>query len=331
MRIVTVVAALAVTLMASEVFAVQSRCLVGKSKCVAKKVGSLLKCEQHAETPWKDTDPNAGDCVHKAQEKFDGGSDPAKGCFEKLENRVPNDCLTFDDTAATEAVVDACLAHLVDAIDPPPLEQTRCGVGKKKCVAKTLSGLLKCFQKAQTPGGPTDPNSAGCVDKATSKFDGGSDPSMGCVAKLESKIGNDCLPPVGNTGGLSRLVDSCTTALLTRLEATLPAGCEAVVGGFCWVLGAPGASCDAACAGIGKVCSTATASYAGGGGTDAKCENVLIALGAPGTFGYDDPCSDYPGQFGCFRDSSTGAQGRCKSSTTCSDTLAGFERVCACE
>src|SRR5262249_40865804 len=31
----------------------QSKCLVSKNKCMAKKVGSLLKCQQKAETPFK--------------------------------------------------------------------------------------------------------------------------------------------------------------------------------------------------------------------------------------------------------------------------------------
>ena len=67
----------------------QSRCLVSKNKCVAKKVGSLLKCEENAETPGNPTDPNADGCVDKVKAKFDGGADPTKGCFEKLENKMP--------------------------------------------------------------------------------------------------------------------------------------------------------------------------------------------------------------------------------------------------
>src|SRR5262245_48017600 len=74
----------------------QSKCLVSKNKCMAKKAGSLLKCQQKAETPLKPTDPNFGGCVDKARDKFDGGLDPSKGCFEKLENKPGQDCITFN-------------------------------------------------------------------------------------------------------------------------------------------------------------------------------------------------------------------------------------------
>src|SRR5215813_3195034 len=194
--------------------AVQSKCLVAKNKCVAKKVGALLKCEQKAETPDKPTDPNADGCVDKAEAKFDGGDQPEKGCFEKLESKDPNDCVTFDDTVSAEALVRQCVASLVQGIDPPPIDQTKCGVGKKKCVAKKLSGLLKCRQKAETPGKPEDPNTGGCVDKVTEKFDGGTEPEKGCIGKLEAKKGNDCLPPLDNTGALEQLVDDCVAALV---------------------------------------------------------------------------------------------------------------------
>src|SRR5262249_46559473 len=153
--------------------------------------GSLLKCEQKAETPGKPADPNAADCVTKARAKFDGGADPTKGCFEKLESKTPNDCVTFDDTQPAELAVDTCVAQLVGAIDPLPIDQTKCGVSKKKCVSKKLKSLLKCYQKAQTPGKPTDPNTDGCIDKAKAKFDGGADPAKGCFVKLEAKAGND--------------------------------------------------------------------------------------------------------------------------------------------
>jgi hypothetical protein len=196
---------------------VQSKCLVGKNKCVTSNASALLKCEQLAETPGKTADPNAGGCVDKAQEKFDGGATPAKGCFEKLEGKVPKDCVTFDDTAAAAAAVDACVASIVAAIDPPPLTQSKCNVGKKKCATKKLASVLKCYQKAQTPGKSTDPDALGCITKAQEKFDGGVDPSKGCIAKLEAKVGNDCVAPLGNTAAIEAVVDQCVTDLVTLL------------------------------------------------------------------------------------------------------------------
>ena len=68
-----------------------SRCLAGKNQCVSKTAGALLKCEQRAETPGRPADPNAGGCVDTAKAKFDSGSDPTMGCFEKLES-MESDC-----------------------------------------------------------------------------------------------------------------------------------------------------------------------------------------------------------------------------------------------
>jgi hypothetical protein len=213
-----VLAAFAIAVAGTPAEAAQSKCLVAKNKCVSEKIGSLLKCEQKAETPGKPTDPKADECVDKAETKFDGGAAPEKGCFETLESKTPNDCITFDDTSSAETVVDQCVASLVAGIDPPPLDQTKCGAGKKKCVAKKLGGVLKCYQKAETLGKPTDPNTDGCIDKVEIKFDGGTEPEKGCIAKLESKSGNDCLPPTGNTAELDQLVDDCVANVIAALE-----------------------------------------------------------------------------------------------------------------
>src|SRR5262245_51681924 len=78
----------------------QGKCLAAKTKCASNKAQALLKCEERREKPGGPTDPNAGGCVDKARAKFDGGQTPEKGCFEKLENKATNDCITFDDTAS---------------------------------------------------------------------------------------------------------------------------------------------------------------------------------------------------------------------------------------
>jgi hypothetical protein len=228
----SIVAALLIALMLGHggtASAQQSKCLAGKTKCMAKKASGLLKCEQLAETPGKPADPNAGGCVTKVVGKFDGGATPAKGCFEKLENKTPNDCLTSDDTAAAEAAVDSCVAQFVAAIDPPPITQTKCGAGKKKCVSKYLGALLKCRRVAQTPGKPTDPNAGGCIDKAVTKYTGGANPAKGCFAKLEAKNPNDC-QATNDSATLQGLVEGCVGDLValeantTPTTTTIPSG-----------------------------------------------------------------------------------------------------------
>jgi len=212
MTIRSIVTALGVALLLMQSGSVsaqpQTKCLAGKTKCMSKKGTGLIKCEQLAETPGKPADPNAGGCVNKVVDKFDGGVDPTKGCFEKLENKNPNDCLTFDDTGSAESAVDSCVQTLVQAIDPPPISQTKCGAGKKKCVSKYFKARMKCYQLAQTPGKSTDPNANMCLDKAVAKYTGGIDPTKRCFEKLENKIPNDC-QIFDDTATLQGLVEDC--------------------------------------------------------------------------------------------------------------------------
>ena len=233
----------------------QAKCLAGKTKCMSKKAGGLLKCEQLAETPGKPMDPNAGGCVTKVDGQFDGGADPTKGCFEKLENKKGTDCITFGDTPTAETAVDSCVSAFVAAIDPPPITQTKCGAGKKKCVSKLLGGLLKCTEVAQTPGKLADQSA--CTDKATAKYTGGADATKGCFAKLEAKNGNDCQAPLNNSTDLKDLAENCVENLVavvtatTTTTTTLPGGLKgalsATPGRFNYnlTLGLPGA--NAAC------------------------------------------------------------------------------------
>ena len=200
----------------------QAKCLASKTKCVATYAKLLLKCEQKAETPGKPTDPNTDGCVDKADGKFDGGAFPVKGCFEKLEAKTPNDCITTDDTASAATLVQACVGNLMAEIDQQPSDQSKCGVGKQKCVGKKVDGLFKCHQKAQVPGNPTDPNTAACIDKVKAKFDGGTVAEKGCIVKLEAKAGNDCLPPTGNQAALEAIVDACVDGLVAALGTPPP-------------------------------------------------------------------------------------------------------------
>jgi hypothetical protein len=200
--------------------ALQSKCIVRKNKCMAKTVASMLKCYEKAETPGKNPDPNANACLGKADEKFTGGSDPAGGCFAKLESKPSNDCVTYDDALGAEGAIFNCVNQLVFAIDPNQ-SQSLCGVGKDKCVGKKLARILKCQQKAETPGKPTEPNAKGCVDKAVSKYDGGLDPSKGCFVTLENESGSDCQVqglPLNNQAQLEAIVDgSCVGAFVAVL------------------------------------------------------------------------------------------------------------------
>ena len=113
----------------------------GQDEVHVEEGAGLLKCEANAETPGKPTDPNAGGCVTKVvgQVRRRRRARP-RAASRSSRTRSRNDCITFDDTAAAEAAVDSCVARFVAAIDPPPITQTKCGAGKKKCVSKYLGG-----------------------------------------------------------------------------------------------------------------------------------------------------------------------------------------------
>jgi hypothetical protein len=96
-------------------------CSAAKKKCVAKKAAALLKCHTKNEKPPAGLTPvNFALCLQKAKDKFDGGLNPAKGCFAKLEAKFPpgpGGCLTINDTAALEAKVDAFVDDVVCELD----------------------------------------------------------------------------------------------------------------------------------------------------------------------------------------------------------------------
>jgi hypothetical protein len=291
-------------------FAAQGKCVVGKTKCAAKEAAALLKCEQKAETPGKPTDPNAGGCVDKAQAIFDGGSVPADGCFEKLEAKIPNDCVAIDNTVGAGNVVEACIASLVAAIDPPPLDQNKCGVGKKKCVGKLLKALLKCEAKAQTPGKPTDPNAADCITKAKAKFNG-LFPADGCFQKLEAKDGNDCLSPLANSAALEALAEACANNLVAATET--PPVCVPGATSSCYT-GSPGT------AGVGLCVSGLQTCESDGLGFGACIGEVLPSAEVCGD-AIDEDCDgstagadlDGDGWTTCQNDCCDTASGACTS------------------
>ena len=101
------------------------------------------------------------------------------------------------------------------------------------------------------------------------------------------------------------------------------------VDGVCWYLAPVGQSCDDACAGGTRGgYNAATLTYAGSDGTNANCESVLDALGAPGTavtdlaFNKGVGCFAYPVNSLRYRD--TGA------ATTGAATYSVYSRACAC-
>jgi hypothetical protein len=93
-----------------------TKCAAGKNKCVNKKTACKLGCHSKAHGKGVAVDPS---CLGKCEDKFDGGADPTKGCFAKLETKYTGSCPTTGDTAALEATVDAFVDDAVCQLNGP--------------------------------------------------------------------------------------------------------------------------------------------------------------------------------------------------------------------
>src|SRR6185369_15924425 len=78
------------------------------------KATALIKCHFKAEQ----TGHLSQNCLDNAHDNFDGGSNPSSGCFEQLETQYGNSCLTMNDTAALETMVDQFVDDIVCCLDP---------------------------------------------------------------------------------------------------------------------------------------------------------------------------------------------------------------------
>src|SRR5262249_53567361 len=154
-------------------------------------------------------------CVAKVKGKFDGGADPAKGCFAKLESKTGSDCITTGDTTAAETAVDDRGTAIGAAIEPTN-GQAKGDGGTEKLVGDYLGAIRKWQSTAQTPGKATD--TSACVAKAKGKYDGGDVPSKGCFAKLEAKTPNDC-SVTNNSDDVRGLADTCAANFATLLTS----------------------------------------------------------------------------------------------------------------
>jgi hypothetical protein len=199
-----------------------AKCTAAKMKCVTTKATALLGCHNKAEGKGVAVDPL---CVTKAEDKFDGGATPSKGCVQKTETKPP--CATTGDVGSLESLVDDFVDDVVTDLDPgyPTPVLNKCSAGKKKCVANKVKALLGCYGKNTTKPDPAKFEE--CVAKAKAKFDGGADPAKGCFAKLEAKPpkppSNPACLTTDDTAALETKVDDFVTSVDAALnQATNP-------------------------------------------------------------------------------------------------------------
>jgi cysteine-rich repeat protein len=103
------------------------------------------------------------------------------------------------------------------------------------------------------------------------------------------------------------------------------------VGGYSWYLGLAGQSCNTTCAAKGLTYNTATLSYAGSGGSQAQCGNVVTAFGRT-LWNATWSCAQ---GWGCMNDSTQSQSQWCQSPATDatspdSGSYSGICRYCAC-
>ena len=141
------------------------------------------------------------------------------------------------------------------------------------------------------------------------------------------KVSNDPIPVACVASCLSTTTSTSSTSTSSTTSTTSP--CSALVGGFCWYLGASAEDCNTACGNQGRVYDSATASYAGTGGSNENCQAVLNALLDPdpgflgaGSCGAGIGCSVH----------GTGIGGRCTDiPTNATDSGVNIRRACACQ
>jgi hypothetical protein len=164
--------------------------------------------------------------------------------------------------------------------------------------------------------------------------------TAGC-ARLEIGSGADSISIAFTTGGVSNngpklfkvvkaflgaFCDPFITTSTSTTTTTLPCSSGTAVGGACWFLSAPGASCTATCTAEGLTYDEATRTYAGSDGTDAGCGAVSAAVHGV-AFDASTPVGTGSG---CFvRFDLSGAVRNTSPTTTAGAITLGL-RYCAC-
>lgn len=122
---------------------------------------------------------------------------------------------------------------------------------------------------------------------------------------------------------------TCTNGVLsgtfTHSSCSAPSCGGVSVGGYCWYFGATDESCTTVCASRGGY-NAATLSYAGSGGSNNNCRDVLDGLGI-GTIGSSPSTNAFA--TGCGTSNSL-VRHRGTTATTESANGAAVRRACAC-
>jgi hypothetical protein len=225
-------------------------------------------------------------------------------------------------------------------------EATAVSKGGPADYTKCVSKFAEKWSKAETTSGGMCPDNVAIISEVETLIAGHASTAAAVVAgtNVTSSCGDGAINVAGeHCDGAALGGNTCETfGLYGALSCT--AGCEFDLGactacpgssfpyeGTCWVLGALGASCDAACGTVGLAYDDATTTVAGSSGTNEDCTALLYALDATG--GELEHVGDCAGlAFGCTVYEEFGFRARCLTpATTSTGGDIRYKRVCACE
>jgi len=147
-----------------------NKCLSAKNKCVSKKLVGLLRCREKCQKRPGRCGQVQTDCEAKVMKKFDGGAEPTKGCFAKVESKEnpakPDTiCTTVNDTVAMEARVDGFVNGTIAILEGGAAAECGNGVvdAGEDCDLGTLAGGTCDSATASAQPYGTLSCGAGCV------------------------------------------------------------------------------------------------------------------------------------------------------------------------
>lgn len=123
----------------------KNKCLAVKTNCVKRTLSGLLHCRASCQRNPKNCGVAQSDCEAKVMAKFDGGEEPAKGCFAKLEakedlGKPVTVCTTKGDAGTLEAEAEAIVAEILARLEGTPVPTPMCGDGIVNAVGEHCDG-----------------------------------------------------------------------------------------------------------------------------------------------------------------------------------------------
>jgi hypothetical protein len=193
-----------------------NKCLAGKTKCVSTKIAGLLKCRAKCQANPHACGQPLTDCETKVIAKFDGGADPTKGCFAKLEakadpSKPESVCTNIGDSATVETQADALVTALLTTLETPVCP---CG----EVTGKENGVLVLSFATTPDGHGVVTTNAGGCGSELTvSVIQQGAD-QFACNASPANTA--PCYGFVGWTALASGFNTAHANACIDELQAT---------------------------------------------------------------------------------------------------------------